>query len=156
MADEKIYESASRLEKSETDATQSVMGPNGLVGILRPPRLEPPKPVVHIAGEPIRCGTIGRQLCAFCGAKLYDQDLRNLSVMQTPGSRGPTALGFFPFTTGAFVETTESGVSVVQLPEGHLLGPIPQGFCGEVSGDAVKSGGPRGAVNEFKTSLPEA
>jgi hypothetical protein len=154
MADEKTYESASRLEKSDTDATQSVISPSGLVGIARPPGF--PNPVVHIAGEPIRCGTIGRQLCAFCGEKLYDKDLRSLSVMQTPGSRGPTELGFFPFATGAFVEKHANGVSVVSLPEGHRLGPIPSGFCGEMTGEAVKSGGPRGAVNEFKTPLPDA
>ncbi len=66
------------------------------------------KPVVHIAGEPIRVGVLGRQLCAFCG----------------PAPK----LGFSTWTVGAFVEVRGRNASHI-----GVLGKdeLPRGGCWE-------------------------
>jgi hypothetical protein len=36
--------------------------------------------VIHIAGIELRIGPLQRQLCAWCGERLVDNDLRNIAV----------------------------------------------------------------------------
>lgn len=42
--------------------------------------------VVHIVGFSVTVGTRTRQLCAWCGEKLYDLDLANVAVFPAPKS----------------------------------------------------------------------
>ncbi|HKY40678.1 MAG TPA: hypothetical protein VJN18_32305 [Polyangiaceae bacterium] len=79
--------------------------------------------IIHIAGEPIRVGVLGRQLCAFCGYALQSRNVRHLSFI------GPAPkMGFSTWKVGALVEVREGGASHV-----GVLGedPVPNGGCWE-------------------------
>ncbi len=81
------------------------------------------KPVVHIAGEPIRVGVLGRQLCAFCGTALESANVRHLSFL------GPAPkMGFSAWKVGAFVEVRGRNASHI-----GVLGKdeLPRGGCWE-------------------------
>lgn len=103
--------------------------------------------IIHIAGTPVRLGPLCRQLCAWCGAKLDDKDLRYTHNFG-PEVRMPP-IGFAHYEVGAYVRVTVidgrvRGSSVVGKFDVHEL--PPQGFCGEsdvaavLASEAVGSG----------------
>ncbi len=94
--------------------------------------------IVHIAGAPVRVGPLCRQLCAWCGAKLDDKDLRYTHTFGPQVKLPP--IGFGHFAVGAYVRVTiidglVRGSSVIGTFDVDVL--PPQDFCGESDVAAV-------------------
>lgn len=75
---------------------------------------------IHIAGFAVRVGPFGRQLCAWCGARLQDYDSR---LVASSDGRGP---GFWE--TGALVAVDGGASWIVAHKDGDKL---PAGWCGD-------------------------
>lgn len=82
---------------------------------------------VHIAGTPIRVGSKFRQVCAWCGCRLIDDDLDCMfSAPTADGSPGP---GPMAFDVGALVEIEEHGGVRSTGVVGAFKEPLPPGTC---------------------------
>jgi hypothetical protein len=82
---------------------------------------------IHIAGTPIRVGSKFRQLCAWCGHRLIDDDLGLMMVGPTAdGSPGP---GPMAFEVGALVEIEERGGVRRTAIVGAFSEPLRPGTC---------------------------
>jgi hypothetical protein len=68
--------------------------------------------VIHIAGLDVRIGPLQRQLCAWCGLRLVDNDLRN--TMSSDGSAPAT------WKVGGLVEVFDGN------PTGYVALPHPE------------------------------
>lgn len=79
---------------------------------------------IHIAGFPLRIGNRVRQLCAWCGERLIDDDLDAMAF--APGS--DSTVRTFEVNALVSVERTAGLVStgVFAHPEGE---PLPVGSC---------------------------
>lgn len=74
---------------------------------------------IHIAGFPVLVGPLGRQLCAWCGATLFDVDYeREMSPLNPDGSR-PS--GSQPWEAGALIAVDGEPSS----PHGRLSYVVP-------------------------------
>lgn len=76
---------------------------------------------IHIAGLEVRIGPLQRQLCAWCGLRLVDNDLRNIA--STDGS-APRV-----WEVGGLVEVTPGNptwYAALPHPEG---GKLPDNAC---------------------------
>lgn len=84
------------------------------------------KQVIHIAGTPIAIGSVHRQLCAWCGATLIDDDLSRMMV--APGCDAAAK----PFEVGALVRVAGNARIVESvLGDGPIpLTDLPVGWCG--------------------------
>jgi hypothetical protein len=74
---------------------------------------------IHIAGLPVKIGSHGRQLCAWCGATLFDVDHSLEMVPAKPdGSPGE---GSMPWETGVLVAVDGPGSWLVPHEDGAKL-----------------------------------
>lgn len=84
---------------------------------------------IHIAGYPLKIGTKGRQLCAWCGERLFDVDHAN--EMVAPNADGSPGDGSLPWEEGALVAHDGNMWWIVrhedgaQLPLQSCVGPPP-------------------------------
>jgi hypothetical protein len=85
---------------------------------------------IHIVGFPVRVGNHQRQLCAWCGYVLVDDNLEQ--VMVAPNEDGSPGAAPGVFTMGQLVSVSEeSGLRCMSLLA-HVDGmPLPAGFCGD-------------------------
>jgi hypothetical protein len=100
---------------------------------------------VHVAAQPIRVGSLHRQLCAWCGYRLVDDDT---DLMVSPD--GPVApLAWEPYT---FVRVVVGGgmrsSAPVDVPAGWLT---PVGFCGRADGLRLEDPAPPATGGEVRT-----
>ena len=85
--------------------------------------------VVHIAGRPVKVGHRGRQLCAWCGAKLIDDDFSTIMVASNAdGSPGELPR---PWDDGALVAVDGSLSMLVPHEDGTDL---PDDCCAPSTG----------------------
>ena len=79
---------------------------------------------VHIAGFPVKVGSEGRQLCAWCGLVLFDVDYSRIAwALNEDGSDpGPPQ----PWDVGALVRKEGNMTCVVAHVDGEAL---PAGCC---------------------------
>ncbi len=80
--------------------------------------------MIHIAGFPVRIGTKGRQLCAWCGHVLFDVDHAN--IMVAPNADGSPGEPVQPWETGVLIEVEGNGMWTVAHKDGD---PIPVTAC---------------------------
>ena len=78
---------------------------------------------IHIAATEVRIGPLQRQLCAWCGFRLVNNDLRNIAC--APGdTRGPLV-----WEVGGLVEVTEGNpTQYIALPH-PADGKLPDNAC---------------------------
>ncbi|HEU4731738.1 MAG TPA: hypothetical protein VFT22_27770 [Kofleriaceae bacterium] len=74
---------------------------------------------IHIAGFPVRVGTKGRQLCAWCGESLFDVD--HSLVMVAPNADGSPGEPMQPWPTGELIAVEGNGKWVVPHEDGAQL-----------------------------------
>jgi hypothetical protein len=76
---------------------------------------------IHIAGYPLKIGTKGRQLCAWCGERLFDVDHAN--EMCAPNADGSPGEGSRPWEPGTLIAHEGNGWWVVPHEDGAQIPP---------------------------------
>jgi len=74
---------------------------------------------IHIAGFPVKVGSKGRQLCAWCGFVLFDVDHAQIAV--APGCEGPR-----PWDVGELIEVNGNVQGLIPHKDGA---PLPLNCC---------------------------
>ncbi len=74
-----------------------------------------PVVTVHIVGHGVMVGSVARQLCAWCGFRIMDDDWANMA------SSGPSGPHWWP--VGQLIEVGPSHKSVIELPQGERVPP---------------------------------
>lgn len=102
---------------------------------------------IHIAGYPVKVGSLGRQLCAWCGVVLFDVDHARIAI--APGCEG----GPTPWQMGELIAVDGAVSSLIphedgaQLPLNCCACPkptlalVPEAAHGPASPSAQKGGG---------------
>jgi len=85
-------------------------------------------PTIHIAGFPVRVGTVQRQRCAWCGEVLIDYDLANMMV--APGDGAPAGPNVWAIGKLVAIDNQPGlrGSWIVRHEDGDNL---PAGWCGD-------------------------
>lgn len=90
---------------------------------------------IHIVGFPVFIGGIARQLCAFCGEKLMDDDWNNIACFGGIGGIGGPI--FWPI--GQLLAVTKEGDRITQKTVVDYVetDPVPPESCAYVAPPAV-------------------
>ena len=83
---------------------------------------------IHIVGNAVKVGSRVRQLCAWCGATLVDEDEGSVAVHPPPAPGEELIPTWEPLALLAVEGTNPTSYAIVEHEDGQQ---IPAGFCGD-------------------------